>query len=269
MILIATALLLQAAPALPGRDALLVPTRTSDATTSSPAGDDDRYAHCVGLIDGDAAKAQAYADTWQADGGGVLARLCRGGAYGHLGQWTAAASEFEAAARAAEAAHDPHAATAWVQAGNAQLIAGRPAPARRDFDAALATGQLTGGALGEARLDRARAAVATGDLTGARSDIDAALTTASDDPLAWLLSATLARRMGDLGRATTDIRRALDLSPDDASVHLEAGNIAASEGDADGAKAAWAAAIKASPDSPQAASARVALQQFASTPVSR
>src|SRR3569623_1684187 len=78
-----------------------------------------------------------------------------------------------------------------------------------------------------ARLDRARALVAAGKLAPARTDLDAALDAAPKDPLAWLRSATLARRMSDLPRAQGDIARALALSADDASVQLEAGNIAA------------------------------------------
>lgn len=76
---------------------------------------------------------------------------------------------------------------------------------------------------GEAHLDRARALVATGDTKGARDDLDAATRDAAADPLAWLLSATLARRMNDLPRARADIAEALKRSADDAQVQARGG----------------------------------------------
>ncbi|WP_174297611.1 tetratricopeptide repeat protein, partial [Sphingomonas bacterium] len=104
--------------------------------------------------------------------------------------------------------------------------------------------------------------VAAGDPARARGDIDAALATAKDDPLAWLLSATLARRTGDLTRAQGDIIEALRRAPDDASVELERGNVAAARGDATEAQAGWRQAMKVQPLSPAAASAAQALAQF-------
>ena len=90
--------------------------------------------------------------------------------------------------------------------------------------------------------------------------------TAAKDPLAWLLSATLARRTKDLPRAQSDIAQALKLSADDASVQLEAGNIAALAGNADAARTAWEAAVKIAPTSPAGQNARAALGQFDAPP---
>ena len=157
------------------------------------------------------------------------------------------------------------AANYWAQAGNAFLAAGDATHARAALDAALAAGELSGFALGEAQLDRARASVAGGQMVAARVDLDAALTNAPADPLAWLLSATLARRMKNLPRAQKDIAQALARSADDASVQLEAGNIAAVAGDEAGARKAWSEAARLSPpDSPIRAEAAKALSQFPS-----
>jgi len=82
------------------------------------------------------------------------------------------------------------------------------------------------------------------------------------DPLAWLLSATLARRAGDLPRAQTDIAEAMKRAPDDASVALEAGNIAVLSGSDAAARTAWEAAVKASPDSPAGKAAADALKRL-------
>ncbi|PKP93220.1 MAG: hypothetical protein CVT77_06110, partial [Alphaproteobacteria bacterium HGW-Alphaproteobacteria-16] len=178
-------------------------------------------------------------------------------------RWISAAGAFEAAALEAEAVKDLRAAKYWAQAGNAWIAAAEPAKARAALDAALASGALTGLELGEAHLDRARALVAAGDLASARVDLDQAVLHAAADPMAWLLSATLARRTGDIPLAQRHIKEALDRAGDDASVQLEAGNIAAMARDEAAAKLAWEKAVQLAPQSPQAAAARAALQQFA------
>jgi len=223
---------------------------------------DARFAHCTALIASDPAAARAEAGRWRLAGGGSAARQCAGLAFAAEKNWASAADEFESAARAAQLARDPRAASYWAQGGNAWLAAGDPAKARLALDSALTAGTLKGLQLGEARLDHARALVAAGDLDAARTDLDLALTTAGDDPLAWLLSATLARRMGNLPRAKGDIAEALKRSADDASVQLEAGNIAAATGDEPGARAAWGQAARLAPDTPAARNALTALRQF-------
>lgn len=197
-------------------------------------------------------------------GGGATSRQCLGLALAAQDKFADAAAAFTEAARAGELARDGKAADYWAQAGNAWLAAGDAAKARTALDAALAAGTLEGLARGEAHLDRARALVATGQSAAARTDLDQAVALAADDPLAWLLSATLARRTGDLSRARTDIAQALRRSADDAQVQLEAGNIAAAAGDADKAEAAWREAARLAPDAPAGRSAANALAQFAS-----
>jgi tetratricopeptide (TPR) repeat protein len=222
----------------------------------------DRFARCVGLTQTDPAAARAEAGRWRIGGGRYFARQCAGLAFAAEKNWLSAAAEFEEAAREAQLAKDDRAASYWAQAGNAWLAAGQPAKARVALDAALAAGSLTGLPLGEAQLDHARALVAAGDLDAARGDLDLALTTAGDDPLAWLLSATLARRMDNLPRARSDIAEALKRSADDASVQLEAGNIAARSGDEAAAREAWGTAARLAPTSDVARNAVAALKQF-------
>ena len=224
-----------------------------------------RYQRCVTLADRDPAAAKAEATRWRLAGGDYFAQQCLGLAFATERNWTAAASAFDQAARAAELGHDVRAANYWAQAGNAYLAAGDAGHARTALDAALAAGELTGFALGEAQLDRARALVAAGQPAAARVDLDAALVNAPADPLAWLLSATLARRMKDLPRAQKDIAQALARSADDANVQLEAGNIAAVAGDEAAARKAWSEAARlAPPDSPIRAETAKALAQFPS-----
>lgn len=226
----------------------------------------ERWDVCVDTATGDPAAGIAEADRWKLAGGGFLAEQCRGLAYAKAERWVSAAGAFEAAAREAEVARDVRAGKYWAQAGNAWLAAKDAAKARGALDAALATGNLSGLELGEAHLDRARARVAANDRQGARQDLDRAVVEAAADPMAWLLSATLARRMDDVPLAQKHIARALELAGDDASVQLEAGNIAAMARDEAGAKAAWDKAVRAAPGSPAAAAARAALNQFDAPP---
>lgn len=236
------------------------------AVTGPPAPDRARYELCIDRATVDPAAAEAEAGRWQLEGGGFLAAQCLGLAYATESRFAAAAAAFERAAQDAEKAHDARVANYWQQAGNAWLASGAGAKARADLDAAIASGTLSGLALGEAQLDHARASVAVGDSKAARSDLDQALVGAAADPLAWLLSATLARRMGDLTRARADIAQALALGGDDPAVGLEAGNIAAAGGDAATARLQWRTAARQHPESLAAKAAVAALAQFNTAP---
>jgi tetratricopeptide (TPR) repeat protein len=226
---------------------------------AAPSGAEEHFDECVALVETDPTKAIATADAWRIAGGGVAARHCLALAYVAQGRYVPAAVAFEQAARDAEMTRDARAANLWVQSGNARLAAKQADLARSAFDAALAHGTLAGAPLGEAHLDRARARVALGDNPAARTDLDAALKLAPADPLAWLLSATLARRMNDLPRAQADIAEAAKLAPDDASVALEAGNVAILSGAPEAARIAWQGAVKNQPGSDAGKSAKAAL----------
>ncbi|MES2057108.1 MAG: hypothetical protein V4564_14340 [Pseudomonadota bacterium] len=242
---------------------LLAAAPVSATHAGPPSTSEERGVRCLDLATKDPAKAADEAGRWKLSGGGFLAQQCLGVAYTNNEQWSAAAAEFDGAARTAELAKDRRAALYWAQAGNAWLAAKDAGKARAALDAALAAGTLTGLQRGEAYLDRARAQVASKDLAGARSDLDQAVVDAAADPLAWLLSATLARRMDDLPRAKKDIAEALKLSGEDASVQFEAGNIAALAGDEAGAKAAWNQAVAIAPQGDAGIAAKAALMQFA------
>jgi len=241
-------LLLQAARALPAHP----------APPPNPA--EKRYEACVALIERDAAKAATEAEAWRTGGGGLPAKQCLGLAFVAQERWGPATAAFEQAAREAEIQRDGRAATLWVQAANAALAGDEAIRARDDLDHALALPVLASPLRGEALLDRARADVAAGDPKTARTDLDAALKLVAADPMAWLLSATLARRDGDAARAGKDIAEAVRLAGDDAAVQYEAGNVAMLAGHADEAKAAWRIAVKAGADTPAGQAAALALK---------
>lgn len=230
------------------------------AAAASP--DEARFKACVDMVDTNADGALSVAEKWRLEGSTTLARQCQGMAYAAQERWLSAMTAFQQAAEASQKERSPRTAFLWVQAANAALAGNEFVKARTFIDAALIEGTLKGAELGEAHLDRARALFATGDPVKARTDLDAALKLVPQDPLIWLLSASLARRSGDLDRARTDIAEAARLAPDDASVALEAGNIAAMLGNDAAAKTAWEAALKLAPDSPQGKAAAKALEQF-------
>lgn len=209
-----------------------------------------RYDECVKETDRNPAAAEKAASDWAADGGGVLAAQCLGIALSAQSQWKGALDAFTAGATLSERTRDGRAATLWTSAGDAALAGGDAAGARAALDRAIAVPGFGGPLRGEALLDRARADVALSDLPGARSDINAALPLVDGDPMAWLLSATLARRMGDAVRAKADIHEAELRAPDEPDILFEAGNIAAAAGQIGEARAQWARAVGADPHGP-------------------
>lgn len=217
---------------------------------------------CPDLLKADPARALEVANGRILQGGGVAAKQCAALAFAAMEKWPAAAAAFEQAAREAERNRSSTAGDLWVQAANAHLAAQEPAQAVAALDAALLTGSLSGFAQGEARLDRARAQVALGKLPEARADLDQALKLVPEDPLVWLLSASLARRMGALDRAQADIDQAAKLSPDDSSVALEAGRIALAANAPAAARVAFEGAIRNQPASEAAKAAQAELDRL-------
>lgn len=240
------------------------PTATKPADTAPKP--EDRYQRCVTLATDDPKNGELEATFWLREDGKFQAQQCLGMALANQQRWSAAAQEFESAAKAAEVAQDKRAATYWAQAGNSWLAAADFAKARAALDAALAAGTLDPVQRGEVSFDRARALVALNDLAGARADIDTALSLVKEDALIWLASATLARKVNDLPRARHDVAEAFNRASDDPSVLLEIGNIAAANGDADGAKTAWNDAVRVGPETEAGASALKALGQFDEKP---
>lgn len=239
---------------------ILLAAAASLSLDKMPGGDVARFDACVVLTKTDARRAVSEADAWAKQAQNLPARHCLGLAQSAAGDWLPAATTFTRAATGAEAAGDPRAALLWTQAANAALAGEDPALARTALDRALKLPGMTQEMQGEAWLDRGRADVMLNDAKAARIDIDQGVRLVPDDPFAWLLSATLARREDDLPRAARDIATAAKLSPDDAAVALEAGNIAMAAGAEPAAKLAWERAKSLAPGDPsgQAAAARLA-----------
>ena len=231
-----------------------------------PAQYAEKFYDCIAASAADTARGLIYASEWLTKGGSFYARQCQGFALSRQGRWVAAEVAFGQAGEEADKTRDPAAGRLWAQAGNAALAAGEFAKARSHFDAAIVRGLPDGTQRGATYLDRARASMGMGDTAAARIDLDRAMAEAPADALAWLLSATLARRTGDLALADKHILEAARLSPDDPAVALEQGNIAVMSGRDDAAKSAWNRAVKLAGDGDAGKTAAANLAELANAP---
>ncbi|MGF1550553.1 MAG: hypothetical protein ACFBQW_08525, partial [Sphingomonadaceae bacterium] len=94
----------------------------------------------------------------------------------------------------------------------------------------------------------------------ARADLDRAVELLPGDPVAWYLSAALARRQDDLARAGGDIALALALAPEEPEILLEAGNIALLYDEPLAARGFWRKAAEIAPESAAGRAAAAAIE---------
>ena len=237
----------------------MIPILFLAAALTDISGDAARVAACQKLVAADPKAAVDQATAWAERDKSVPARQCLGLAFVAVERWGPAEAALAQAAAQAEADHDARSLSLWSQAGNAALAGDQPAKARADLDHVAAASTAPAPLRGEAWIDRARADVALEDLAQARTDMDKGLALVPQDPFAWYLSASLARKQNDLVRAQKDIATALKSAADDPAVQLEAGNIYAAAGQPDAAHAAWTRAAQLAPDSPEGQAAKAAL----------
>lgn len=238
---------------------LMLPATATFATTAPPT-DRARYEGCVAAINVDAVRAEEFGKQWYARGGGLPARHCTALAQMHRLKYDEATETLSKAAAEAEAAGDPMASEFWGQAGNAALLTGKTPEAKTHFDKAIAvTPAEKTDELGLLYIDRAQAEVELEAFDAARADIDRAMELRPKDPMAWALSAALARRQDDLTRALYDIAQASELDPSDPDIMFEQANIAATNGDEDAARKIWQRVLQIAPDSE---AARLSRQQL-------
>lgn len=221
-----------------------------------------RYQGCIAAIPTNAREAEDFAIQWRARGGGLPARHCQAMAQLEQERFAEAAATLVEGARAAEVEKSPLAADFWGQAGNAAILAGDNKMALTCLDTAIVqAGNLSAVRTAGFHIDRARVHAESNHPDAARADLDKALELTPEDPLAWTLSAALARRAGDPGRATRDIARASELAPSDPDVVFEQGNIAAANGDLSSARRVWQQVVKAAPLTEAAELAKKALEE--------
>lgn len=228
--------------------------------------DEARLEECLKQARTDPATGIATASRWAKEAVGDSAaypQQCLGHAYTALLRWDAAERAFLIARESLAADQHEWRARLALQAGNAALADNRADAAL--FDLSLAERDLAGADDGIAAMietDRARALVASGNEADAAAALEKARTLDPQSPNAWLLSATLARRLDKLAEAQSFIETAAKLAPGYPEIGLEAGVIAMLAGNQAAARASWQSVLALAPNDEAATSAKAYLAQL-------
>lgn len=260
-----------APPAPPRPPAAARPSPPKAETTPPPR---SRLQYCLDAIASGPTGAADDAEAWRdAVTGSARAEpnLCLGSAHARLEQWGDAEQAFLAGRDAAAETDSALRAKLGAMAGNAALAQGAFEQALTTLDRARSDAGTAGDLrlTGEIAIDRARALVALKREGEAAAALVEARTSSADNPLAWLLSATLSRRQDKLAAAQAQIATAAELNPRDPEIGLEAGVIAMLAGNEAAARRSWQSAIDTAPASDAAATARGYLAQLGASPQSK
>ncbi|QZD90914.1 hypothetical protein K3148_05900 [Qipengyuania aurantiaca] len=223
---------------------------------------------CLTKASSDPQSALDFAQSWrevaQTDLDFAQSAHCLGLALVQLGRMGEAREAFELASGEAPADNLAYAARLAAMAGNAAVSSGdlEGAIALLDRAGGMALAAPDGELASELRVDLARVMVRHGRADDAALALAEAREANALNGEAWLLSATLSRRMERLGEAQAQIERAAMLTPRDPQVGLEAGVIAAMSGRAEDARASFASVIEVAPGTPLASRAQTYLDQL-------
>ena len=203
------------------------------------------YENCMEMMRTDPVGANAYADAWEATGGGEQAIHCRGLALIAVGDPKSGAALLE---RLGHDSKTPAVARArvYTQAEQAWLSAGDAARALADATIALNLSSDDPDTL----IDRATAAVTLRRWDSAVDDLSRALEIDERRPDALVLRGTCWRQMGRLDLALDDVNRAFTLDAENPEALLERGILRQRQGDRTGAHNDWMEAIALAPDTP-------------------
>ncbi len=244
---------------------ILLLAAAPSAAQPMPTLEEVQFEECVKLARTDPASAVTEASLWAQQKGGYLARACHGFALATDFKFDLAVPVLTEAATLAAEKGDPRAARFWAQAGNAAIAAGQADIALDALGKALASKSLDDTERADSEVDRARAMVTLGQSAEAETALATARQLSPENGAAWLLSATLARRLNKLPDALAFIQTSAALLPRDPAVALEAGNIAIAAGDEAAARKQWEQTIAIAPDSRQAMTATKQLAALAAT----
>jgi tetratricopeptide (TPR) repeat protein len=222
------------------------------------------YEHCLAMLADDPTGAYAFADAWDATGGGAPALHCRALAQVALGDPQAGAELLEKAVAASQA---PAASRAAVlgEAVQAWLMADDPA---RGYDAASKALALSPDNP-DLLIDRSITAATMERYMDAIDDLDRALALDPGRVDALVFRAAAWRNESRLPRAQEDIDRAIALDPDNPEALLERGIERKLAGDTAGAREDWVRAKTLAPDTATADLAEQNLALLDAGPVSR
>jgi tetratricopeptide (TPR) repeat protein len=201
------------------------------------------YERCLSLVSSDPTGANAFAEAWEATGGGDGARHCHAAAQISLGKMAAGAEILEKLARSSAA---PPLVRAFIygQATQAWLLAG---DAQRAYASATLAVILAPDDV-DLLVDRSIAAATMERYLDAIDDLNAALDRDPKRADALVFRAAAWRHDGQLGLAQDDIERALTLEPENPEALLERGILRQRKGDLAGARADWETVLSVAPD---------------------
>lgn len=232
---------------------------------------DDRLGQCLTMAASDPFGALDLAEAWSESAQGAAraeAGECEGVALVGVERWGAAQLAFVRARDATPVSELARRARLGSMAGNAALADGDPAGADALFRAAYGDAASAARAVltGDIAVDWSRAMVALGRIDDASAKLAEARFSSPQNPLGWLLSATLSRRQDRLAEAQAQIEEAARLAPRDPAIGLEAGVIAVLSGRDEAARRSWQSVLQVAPDSAEAATAQGYLDQLGPEP---
>ncbi|MDG5747958.1 tetratricopeptide repeat protein [Qipengyuania sp. XHP0207] len=245
------------------------PTREQADAQAAPSPRSDYLSQCLSLANSEPEDALDFAQSWrvQVESDLELAQSahCLGLAMVRLERFAEAREVLEVASAEAPEELPAYRARLAAMAGNAALADGKPATAEPLFAQAVAhaTAAADGALAAGLHVDRARALVAAERPEEAVEVLAAARVADPTSARAWLLSATLSRRLDRLGEAQEQIERAAGIDPRDPAIGLEAGVIAALSGRGEDARRSFESVLLVAPDSDEANRARAYLEQLA------
>ena len=202
------------------------------------------YEKCMAMLGSDPEGANAFADAWQATGGGEGAAHCLALAQVQLGDVQTGAEMLEKLAASSKAPAVAR-ATVYGQADQAWLMAGDPSRALGAATLALILSPDDPDLL----IDRSVASATLGHYEDAVDDLSHALELDPKRPDALVLRAAAWRHEGHLDLAQDDVDRALARDPDNPEAYLERGILRQRRGDRAGAHKDWVQAESLAPDS--------------------
>ena len=200
------------------------------------------YERCLAMLSDDPVGANAFADAWQATGGGDGALHCQALAEIALGNTDTGADMLE---KLAGVSHAPALARAavYAQAVQAWLMADDPARAYGAATLAIALSPNDP----DLMIDRSIAAATEGRYMDAIDDLNHVLALNPNRVDALVYRAAAWRREERLKEAQADIDRAIAINPDYPEALLERGILRERNGDRAGARQDWQRVIDLAP----------------------
>lgn len=218
----------------------------------------DRYQACLDRAVKQPEPAYEDAMSWRAEGGGPPAEHCAAVALTGMKKYVDAGERLDRLGESPLTGDGVMRAAVLAQAGNAWLLAGRPAQAVQSFNAALSFVPDDPDTL----IDRARASALLGRWPAAEQDLSTALISNPSFVEALVLRASARRAQGNWPGAEGDATKAILLDANSLEALVELGLIRAGKGDRAGAREAFLAVLAKDPKSPAADSARDAIAKL-------